>query len=376
MRFIHSSDWQLGMTRHFLTGEAAARYTQARIDAVRRLGELAREHAADFIVVAGDVFESNQLAGTTLARALAAVNDLPVPTFLLPGNHDPLDGASLFLSHGFEAGAGAHIHVLKSAEPIAVPGLSAVEVAGAPWLSKRPDGDLAAEALATLKPAAGLTRVFVAHGQVDDLAPDRDQPGVISRAALEAAIDSGRVHFVALGDRHSLTSVGSTGRIWYSGTPLMTDFDEIAPNEALLVELVGGQCETRSLTVGDWRFEARDFPIDTVEDVEALSAWLAGLDRKERCVLKVGLSGTVSLGLAARIDALFETQAPLFASLRRRARTSELVVIPDSVDSDTLGLAGYASSAWEELAEAARRGDETAADALRLCYRLALRGAR
>ncbi len=32
IKFIHSSDWQLGMTRAFLSPEAASRFSQARID--------------------------------------------------------------------------------------------------------------------------------------------------------------------------------------------------------------------------------------------------------------------------------------------------------------------------------------------------------
>ena len=96
IRFIHSSDWQLGMTRAFLGEEAAARFSQARINAISTLGTLAKKHDAKFIVVAGDVFESNQLSRQTLARALDALGALPVPIFLLPGNHDPLDGASIF----------------------------------------------------------------------------------------------------------------------------------------------------------------------------------------------------------------------------------------------------------------------------------------
>ena len=40
MRFIHTADWQLGMTRHFLEGEAQPRYAAARRDPVaeRELG--------------------------------------------------------------------------------------------------------------------------------------------------------------------------------------------------------------------------------------------------------------------------------------------------------------------------------------------------
>ncbi|MGA7052660.1 MAG: exonuclease SbcCD subunit D, partial [Mycobacterium sp.] len=62
MRFLHTADWQLGMTRHFLAGDAQPRYSAARRDAVAGLGALAAEVGAEFVVVAGDVFEHNQLA--------------------------------------------------------------------------------------------------------------------------------------------------------------------------------------------------------------------------------------------------------------------------------------------------------------------------
>ena len=100
VRFLHTSDWQLGMTRAFLSDEAAPRFSQARIDAITRLGELVKEHGASFIVVAGDVFESNQLSRQTVLRTLNALEALPVPVFLLPGNHDPVDASSIFSTRG------------------------------------------------------------------------------------------------------------------------------------------------------------------------------------------------------------------------------------------------------------------------------------
>ena len=54
MRFLHTADWQLGMTRHFLEGEAQPRYAAARRDAVAALAGVAAETQAEFVVVAGD----------------------------------------------------------------------------------------------------------------------------------------------------------------------------------------------------------------------------------------------------------------------------------------------------------------------------------
>jgi len=87
--FIHTSDFQLGMTRWFLKGEAQGRFNDDREAAIVRLGELAKDTGADFIVVAGDVFEHNALSREILARATEMFKRLPVPVYVLPGNHDP-----------------------------------------------------------------------------------------------------------------------------------------------------------------------------------------------------------------------------------------------------------------------------------------------
>lgn len=76
---------------------------------------------------------------------------------MLPGNHDPLDAASIFRSRTFGEQAREHIIVLTDSAPIPVPGLANVEV----------------------------------------------------------------VQYVALGDRHSLTDVGTSGGLCYSGTLLV-----------------------------------------------------------------------------------------------------------------------------------------------------------
>jgi len=39
MRFVHTADWQLGMTRYFLNGEAQPRYSAARRDVEGRVLE-------------------------------------------------------------------------------------------------------------------------------------------------------------------------------------------------------------------------------------------------------------------------------------------------------------------------------------------------
>lgn len=69
VRFVHTADWQLGMAPRFLAPEARARFAAARIDVIRSIGTLAKNLKCDFVVVAGDVFESNQVDRATVRRA-------------------------------------------------------------------------------------------------------------------------------------------------------------------------------------------------------------------------------------------------------------------------------------------------------------------
>ena len=154
-----------------------------------------------------------------IVRALEALRSFTVPVYLLPANHDPLNAASVYRSPEFLANVPAHVTVLATSEPLTVTG-GVAEVVGAPWESKHPLADLAGRACADLptRGSGAPPRILVAHGAVDAGAPDTDNPALIRLAAAEAALAAGSIDYIALGDRHSTTPIGTTNRIWYSGT--------------------------------------------------------------------------------------------------------------------------------------------------------------
>ncbi len=370
-RFLHTGDWQLGMTRHFLEGEAQARYDEARYDAVARLGELARGEACEFMVVCGDVFESNRVSRRTVLHALNALAGVPVPVYLLPGNHDPLNGASVFRSEEFTRRKPPHVHVLERAEPLEVrPG---VELVPAPWFSKRPLTDLVAGAVASLEPARATVRIAVAHGAVDALSPDAGDPALIRLDAAEAALNDGRIHYLALGDRHSLTEVGATGRIRYAGTPEVTDYDETAPGFALVVDATPEACTVTGHRVGRWHFLRETFEVNGAGDLAEVRRRLDELPDKRRTVLKLGFRGALPLRAHAELEAILADARDMLAAVEDWERTADLAVLPDRIDLDELGLSGFARSALDRLRESAEDGAEDARDALALLYRLARR---
>lgn len=382
MRFLHTADWQLGMTRHFLAGDAQPRYSAARRDAVAGLGALAAEVGAEFVVTSGDVFEHNQLPPKVIGQSLEAMRAIGIPVYLLPGNHDPLDASSVYTSALFTAERPDNVVVLDHAGVHQIrPGL---EIVAAPWRSKVPTTDLVADVVDDL-PAASGTRILVAHGGVDVLDPDRDKPSLIRLAKLDDALSRGAVHYVALGDKHSLTQVGGSGRVWYSGSPEVTNFDDVEsdPGHVLIVDIdeadPGRAVSVMARHVGCWRFVTMRRQLDTRRDIADLELNLDLMTDKDRTVVRLALTGSLTVTDRAALDACLDKYARLFAWLGLWERHTKVAVIPADGEFSDLGIGGFAAAAVEELVETAREEDSaTAGDAqaaLALLLRLTDRGA-
>ena len=375
VKFIHTADWHLGMQAHFLPDEARVRFAQDRFDAVRRIADLARTEGCAFVAVAGDVFDSNHVDRQAVAKAIDALSSFTVPVFLLPGNHDPLDPSCVYRTATWTDRKPANVVVLEETAAIPVPGTEGAEVVGVPWLSKHQLGDPVTAGYETRASADGVLRIVVGHGIVDELSADRDDPSLIGAKGIRDALGNGTAHYVALGDRHSATEIsGTDGRAWYSGTPVSADYGETDPNEVLLVQLDDGACTVERHTVGSWAFDRPSFDLNGEEDVRALEQWLDAVPSKPTAVVKLALSGTLSLAASALLEDVLEHNRLTFASLNTWERHTDLVVAPDDADLAGLEVSGYVREALTELrTEAAGSGDQAlvARDALSLLFRFA-----
>ena len=370
VRFAHTADWQLGMTRHFLSPGTQGRYDQARLEAIERIGRIAAAEGCEFIVVCGDVFEHVQVARKTAApalRALRAVSE-QVPVYLLPGNHDHLSSASIYASHWFGSERPANVHVLD--RPGVVEVRSGVELLAAPWDGKQPPADQIDRLAAStpiIGPDAPLVRIAVGHGGVDSLASQLTQDP-ISVAALEKALAERRIDFVALGDRHSRTQIGATGQIWYSGTPEPTATREIDPGHVLVVDIEpGAAVKVTPHQVATWTFTEREFMLRGADSADEVLAWLDDFPEPARTVAKPILRGDLTIAEHARLSEAIEQRRDLFAAIPASGR-SDVKVRSDDQDFADLALTGFAA---EAVAELRALDSDTARDALGLLLRLA-----
>lgn len=376
MRFIATGDWQLGMTAHFLSAEARPRFQRARLDAIRRIGELAAEKEAEFVLVCGDVFETNQLDRAIILRTFEVLNTFTVPVVLLPGNHDPLDAASIYDSPAFTSRVPAHVHVLRDSAPFTV--VDGVDIVGAPWFSKRPQCDLVAEATDTLAEVApGSVRIIAGHGAVSELDPDRESVATIDTENLKRVLREDRAQFVVLGDRHATFEVGD--RIWYPGAPEVTSRREADPGNVLLVDIEADihDAEVEKIHVGRWTFRVLEAELNSEDDVSEFERRLDSIPDKDRTAVWLVLVGTLPTAAKAKLDEVLEHSDDLFALVSIWERRTDLAVIAADEDFADLGLSGYLRSALEDLSELADGEDDDATaaqDALGLLYRFVRSG--
>jgi DNA repair exonuclease SbcCD nuclease subunit len=98
---------------------------------------------------------------------------------------------------------------------------------------------------------------------------------------------------------------------------------------------------------------------------------------KERTVVRLGLSGTLTVTDKAALDACLDKYVRLFAALGPWDKQTDIAVIPVDGEFDDLGIGGFAAAAVDELVRTARADGEDADDAraaLALLLRLVDRG--
>ena len=60
VKFLHSADWHLGI-RYTQLGGKADKARQIRIQTIQKLVDTAKNENLDFVLIAGDLFDSNDL---------------------------------------------------------------------------------------------------------------------------------------------------------------------------------------------------------------------------------------------------------------------------------------------------------------------------
>ncbi len=245
-KFLHSADWHIGKTFGDFDLEQAAVLRQARLEAVTRLSEIARQNDITDVLVAGDVFDSPKPGDAVVRTLVARLAQTPFVTWhFIPGNHDPneQEGPWSRIQH-FGVPDNVVLHLKPEVSELA----AGVALLPSPLQTKFSATDPTAW-MDNAATADRAIRIGLAHGGVVDFDfNDETEACTISMKRAESA----GLAYLALGDWHGTKEVSP--RCWYSGTPEPDQFKENNPGQALIVEIMAPDAQPRITPVETKQF--------------------------------------------------------------------------------------------------------------------------
>ena len=245
MRILHAADLHLESAFAGLAEEKAALLRQESRDILRRMVDWANDHAADVMLLSGDLFDSDRMysqTARTLAQALARFRGR---IFLSPGNHDFYAPGS-----GYDAvdwPENVHIFTSRRPQTVLLRSLNA-SVTGAAFTSAEEwepfDG-------ASFSGGDAPIRLGVLHGEVT-----RGESKY--RAIPPAEIEKTNLTYLALGHVHRCAGVQRAGNTAYAypGCLPGRGFDETGDKGFLYGEITPEKVELEFIPFAPRRYQS------------------------------------------------------------------------------------------------------------------------
>lgn len=294
MKILHTADLHLGRTFRGL-GAKGEGLRQAQMETLERIVTLAAAEACDAVLVAGDLFDSNQVSGRLVRQSLALLNRLDCDALVLAGTHDPLSGSSVY-----------HRPEFKDAGNVRVFGVhgTSFEVANFRIHGHPLDGSCGARPLRDIKPdqeAEG--NVAMAHGSIQIPSKSSEDDSIVTRQEISKS----GLDYIALGHWHKTADYSSGGvSAWYPGTPEVLKFGESdGPGNVLLVTIDCGQVKVEPRRVGRFSWVEKTIDVSVFPPGGGLEAEIRST-AGEDFLARVKLTGILPKGARVDVDELTE----------------------------------------------------------------------
>lgn len=331
-RFLHTADWQLGKPFASL-GDEAKRHSvqQERIRSIQRIATVAREWKADFVLVAGDVFDSSHATKATVSAACAAIGEIKIPVLVIPGNHDHGGPGTIWEQEFFQREQlqlAPNLRVLLSPEPIV---LETAILFPAPLLRRHESSDPTAwirQAAVDSALPSHLPRIILAHGTIQGFgsSPDDEDASPTANWINLSGLPSEAIDYVALGDWHGTKQVAPNA--WYSGTPELDRFpkgESNDPGNILKVTATRSKPpKVEKVPLGQLAWKELAFGFSGDASLDSFATLLNDTigARGDEHLLALVLKGSLGIEAAGRLEQILESWESRLLHLRLDHRVS------------------------------------------------------
>lgn len=292
MKFIHTADLHLGKT-FSIVGDRGKLIRDAQIITLERIVELGKSEAVDFLIIAGDLFESNSVSKRLVNKTVSILKRIdPIPILILPGTHDALDETSVYWRNEFR---GSNIKVFG------IDGTS-IKIKNTMIHGRANDTKQGAvHPLMELKsdPDAKFN-IAVVHASVEIEGKSNPEDYLISPDEIKAS----KMDYIAFGHWHRQSDFSVKGvNAWYSGAPEPTKFDEADKAGNILLVKLGQKITVDSRKVNQFTWFEKTIDVSTSPPGDLLNSEINELKGQD-VLLRLKLKGILPIGHDLDADAL------------------------------------------------------------------------
>ena len=312
VRFVHASDLHLDASFGGVDAtesSVAGSLARSTLEALDRVVALCIERDVDFLVIAGDLYNSSDrsLRGElAFQRAMRRLAEAQIPAFVVQGNHDPADGwsAGLELPESvvvFSAREVERHEVVRGSEVVCA-------VYGRSYPTRQVTDNLARE---YRRQKEDPLAVAVLHTNVGQLAAwDNYAPSTVDD--LRAA----KMDYWALGHIHIPGRISDSPVAVYSGSTQGLNPNEEGPRGCYVVELDSSGAREEFVETASIRWKTIEIDGGELAQIEELREALEAACDAAR-------SESAGRPLVVRVD--LNGRSPLHTDLRRPGLLADLV---------------------------------------------------
>lgn len=341
LRFLHTADWHLDSAFEGLpAGKASIRRGEQR-DMLQRIAALVQKEQLQLVLLPGDLLDSDNTYHETGAELITALEQMAVPVFIAPGNHDYYGESSPYARLTFPPNV--HIFTRPELEFVELESLG-VRVWGAAFVDKRSRALLEGFAV---PPGGDYIDLLCLHGE---FGARESVYNPISEKELAAS----GLDYAALGHIHAASGLRRAGQTFYAwpGCPEGRGFDELGEKSVYLVELAGGKCELTPVNVAKRAYRTLSVDVTGTDPLLAVHTQLG--DDTVSDIYRITLTGEVAE--PPDLNKLRRNLDEFFFELQLRDQTRLQQSVWERAGEDT--LRGLFLLKLRERYEAARSDDE------------------
>lgn len=230
VKILHCADIHIGAAESFLGARADSRQAETLIT-FEKIINIARENTVDILLIAGDLFNSNNIENSFIDRVFDCFASIPdIKIVYAAGNHDPLNAESPFKKYVLPE----NLYVLETKDCCLEFSELNTHIYGKSFKEVYMQGT----SRFSITPNPDFINIMCIHGELkSDLGSDYN-------SITNEFITNSGMDYIALGHVHKQTAIEKVGNthIAYCGCPEGQGFDELGEKGIYLGEISKNSC--------------------------------------------------------------------------------------------------------------------------------------